>query len=65
MSAELRVATPEDAEPLTELVNAIGMEQYGEPEVTVEELRPVLSSRSSRSSSRSATAYRRLRRSPA
>ena len=43
MNAELRVATPEDTEPLTDLLNAIAIEQYGEPDLTAEELRRFLS----------------------
>ena len=42
MSVELRVATPDDAEAAAELLNAISMEQYGEPDVSVEELRNFL-----------------------
>ena len=42
MTAELRIATPEDAEPAAELLNAIAMEQYGEPDVSAEELRNFL-----------------------
>jgi mycothiol synthase len=42
VSAELRVATPEDAEPVTELLNAITIGLYGEPDITVEELRRFL-----------------------
>ena len=38
MTAELRVATTEDAEPLSELLNAIAIEQYGEPDVSAEEM---------------------------
>lgn len=43
MNAELRVATPKDAEPLAELLNAIAIAEYGEPELAVDELRPFLS----------------------
>lgn len=40
---DVRVATSEDAEPLTELLNAISIALYGEPEFTLEELRSFLS----------------------
>jgi len=40
---ELRVATPEDTEALADLLNAIGIEQYGEPDLTADELRGFLS----------------------
>jgi mycothiol synthase len=42
VSVELRVARPDDAEPAAELLNAIAMEQYGEPDVSAEELRSFL-----------------------
>jgi ribosomal protein S18 acetylase RimI-like enzyme len=38
MTASIRVATTEDAEPLSELLNAIAIEQYGEPDVSAEEM---------------------------
>jgi mycothiol synthase len=43
VSVELRVATPEDTGALTDLLNAIGIELYGEPDLTAEELRRFLS----------------------
>ena len=42
-SLGIRVAAPEDAERLTELLNAISFALYGEPDLTVDELRPFLS----------------------
>jgi ribosomal protein S18 acetylase RimI-like enzyme len=42
VSAELRVATPEDTEPLVDYLNSIAIELYGEPDLTAEELRRFL-----------------------
>jgi mycothiol synthase len=42
VTAKLRVAAPEDAGPVAELLNAIAIEQHGEPDVTAEELRNFL-----------------------
>src|SRR5688500_17581212 len=40
---EIRVAAPEDAERLAELLNETSIALFGEPELTVDELRPFLS----------------------